>query len=227
MCLYGSFPVFFPFFRNVCYELWLLLWSQVLTGLQLDLCLVSISSLPAANCSCLSAFVRTNCSTIPEHLAIDYILCPQICSAYPVHFQGTSRGGGSQRFTRRVAQIARSWCQDDSPNRRFCPTKAVWWGTHWLAWHFLIFRWQKAWEAATLTTHCSSGHCDPCEECQESGPKARSLSQSCGMWEWEGHGQGAKPEEGHGPGCWLQPFSWAIVWGRRQDSKGSLSREKP
>lgn len=95
----GFFFIFFSSFRDVCYELWSLQWSQVFTGLQLDLCLVSISSLPAANCSCLSAFVRTNHPTIPDHLAVDYILRPQICSVNPLHFQYTSCGGGHPCFT--------------------------------------------------------------------------------------------------------------------------------
>ena len=150
-----AFSYFFPSFRNVCYELWLLQWSQVFTGLQLDLCLASLSSLPAANCSCLSAFVRTNCSTIPEHLAIDYILCPQICSAYPVHFQYALVGEGFGGSHAHFREIARSLCQNDSSNRGFCPTKTMLWGTNWLAWHFLVFLWQKhgrlpLWQAIVL-----------------------------------------------------------------------------
>lgn len=120
----GFFLGFEFSFRNVCYELWLLRYSQVFTGLQLDLCLASISSLPAANCSCLSAFVRTNYAAIPDHLAVDYTLCPQICSAHPshafsIHFLW---GWATVLCTHILEQIAWRLCQNNSSNnRRFCP----------------------------------------------------------------------------------------------------------
>lgn len=123
-------------------------------GLQLDLCLASISSLPAANCSCLSAFVRTNRSTTPDHLAGDCILCPQLCWAHPLHSQYPSRGGGSQPFT---STFWSKWLEayvkmmllieNLIPVKLFCERLT-------LAWHFLISDvLKKAWEAATLTTN--------------------------------------------------------------------------
>lgn len=101
--------------------------------LQLDLCLASISSLPAANCSCLSAFVRTNRSTIPDHLAVDYILCPQFCSAHPLHFLIPFLWGRVSVACKHILeQIAWSLCQNDASNRGFCPSKTTLWETNWL-----------------------------------------------------------------------------------------------
>lgn len=139
--LFLGFFLGFEFsFRNVCYELWSLGYSQVFTGLQLDLCLASISSLPAANCSCLSAFVRTNHAAIPDRLAVDYTLCPQICSAHPSHFQYTSCGGWAAVLCPHILeQIAWSLCQNISSNNRgFCPLKTLLFERLSLAWHFQI-----------------------------------------------------------------------------------------
>lgn len=128
-----------------------------------------------------------------------------------------------------LEQIAWSLHQNDASTRGSYPSKTILWETNWLwpdvpwspmSWkrHRRLPRWQPAVLQDRVT---------PAESAKSMGPRPGACLRARECEGWEGRGQGAKPEEGHGPGGSVRPFCWAIAWtSRKQGSMGPFSWEK-